>query len=80
MIDIYIDDMKCAEIADEKEGYRIDFKNPQDESLLLLLSEEKFVDLFYRMKRRCETRGLIPIHNKPVQDRLEGELNGYNQL
>ena len=64
MLDIYIDDIKCTEINDIREGYRIDLKNSKDESLLLVLTEDNFVDLYYRMKRRCETRGLIPIHNK----------------
>lgn len=61
MVDIYIDDIKCSEIHDIKEGYRIDLKNSNDEKLLLVLSEENFVDLYYRLKRRCETRNLIPI-------------------
>lgn len=64
MIDIYIDDTKCTEIHDIKEGYRIDLKNSKDENLILVLSEENFIDLYNRMKRRCETRGLVPIYNK----------------
>lgn len=63
MVDIYVDDVKCTEINDIKEGYRIDLKNSKDENLILVLSEDNFVDLFYRMKRRCETRNLIPIHS-----------------
>ncbi len=61
MIDIYVDDVKCVEIISIKEGYRIDFKNDKEERLILVLSEENFVDLFGRIKRRCETQNLIEI-------------------
>lgn len=61
MIDIYVDDVKCVEIISIKEGCRIDFKNDKEERLILVLSEENFVDLFGRIKRRCETQNLIEI-------------------
>ena len=61
MVDIYIDDVKCTEIHNIKEGYRIDFKNSKDEHLCLVLNEDSFVDLYYRTKRRCETRNLISV-------------------
>ena len=64
MIDIYIDDVECTEIHNIKEGYRIDLKNSKDEGLCLVLNEDSFVDLYNRMKRRCETQNLIPIYNK----------------
>ncbi len=64
MVDIYIDDVKCTEIHNIKEGYRIDFKNQKDEHLCLVLDEESFVDLYSRIKRRCETQSLIPINNE----------------
>ena len=52
MIDVFVDDMKCERIHNIKEGYRIDFKNNKEESLVLVLSEESFVDLYGRIKRR----------------------------
>ena len=61
MIDIFIDDVKCTEIISNKDGYRIDFKNEKDERLILVLSQDNFVDLFHRIKRRCETQDLILI-------------------
>ena len=64
MVDVYIDAVKCTEINDTKEWYRIDFKNDKDEGLILVLTEDNFIDLYNRMKRRCETRNLIPIYNK----------------
>lgn len=64
MVDVYVDDVKCTEINDIKEGYRIDFKNQKDESIILILDEDSFVDFYNRIKRRCEMRGLIPIYNK----------------
>lgn len=59
MIDVFIDDVKCESINSIKEGYRINFKNDKQESLILVLSEENFVDLYGRIKRRCETQGLV---------------------
>ena len=64
MIDIYIDDMKCESINNIKEGYRINLKNNKQESLILVLSEESFIDLYHRIKRRCEVANLIPIYNE----------------
>ena len=64
MIDIFIDDMKCESINSIKEGYRINFKNDKEESLALVLSEENFIDLHNRIKRRCETQGIVPIYNE----------------
>ncbi len=64
MIDIFIDDVKCESINTIKEGYRVNFKNDSQESLILVLSEESFVDLYNRIKRRCETQGLVQTHNK----------------
>ena len=64
MIDIFIDGVNCESINTVKEGYRINFKNDRQESLELVLSEENFVDLYYRIKRRCETQGIVPIRNE----------------
>ena len=64
MIDIFVDDIKCTEIHNIKEGYRIDFKNPKGEKLILVLNEDEYVDLNGRIKRRCETQNLISIQNK----------------
>lgn len=64
MIDVFIDDVKCESINSIKEGYRINFKNDKQESLELILTEKNFVDLYYRMKRRCETQGIVPIYNE----------------
>ena len=64
MCDIYIDDVKCTEIYNIKEGYRIVFKNLKDEILCLVLDEESFIDFYKRMKRRLEVQELIPIYNK----------------
>lgn len=64
MCDIYIDDVKCTEIHNIKEGYRIVFKNLKDEILCLVLDEESFIDFYKRMKRRLEVQELIPIYNK----------------
>ena len=64
MIDIFLDDLKCESINTIKEGYRLNFKNDKQESLILILTEEDFVDLYVRIKRRCEIQNLIPIYNK----------------
>ena len=64
MIDIYVDDVKCESIKTIKEGYVIYFKKGKNEQFTVVLSEENFVDLYGRIKRRCETQGLIPIYNE----------------
>ena len=64
MIDIFIDDMTCESINNIKDGQRLNFKNDKQESLILILTEENFIDLHNRIKRRCETQNLIPIFNK----------------
>ena len=64
MIDIFMDDIKCESINSVKDGYRINLKNDKQESLILVLSEENFIDLYGRIKRRCETQGLVPIYNE----------------
>lgn len=64
MIDIFLDDLKCESINTIKEGYRLNFKNDKQESLILILTEEDFVDLYGRIKRRCEMQNLIPIYTK----------------
>lgn len=69
MIDVFIDDVKCESINTVREGYRINIKNERQESLTLVLSEENFIDLYNRIKRRCETQGLVPIYG----ERREGE-------
>ena len=43
MIDIFIDDVKCEIIHTIKEGYRVDFKNDKQESLILILTELKML-------------------------------------
>jgi hypothetical protein len=64
VIDIYVDDVKCESINTIKEGYVIHLKKGKFEELTVMLSEENFVDLYHRMKRRCETQNLIPIYNE----------------
>lgn len=64
MIDIYVDDVKCESINTIKEGYVIHFKKGKGEELSVVLTKENFVDLYFRMKRRCETQELIPIYNE----------------
>ena len=64
MIDIYVDDVKCESINTIKEGYVIHFKKGKGEELSVVLTEKNFVDLYFRMKRRCETQELIPIYNE----------------
>ena len=64
MIDIFIDDMKCESINTIKEGYVLHFKEGKEKEITIVLNEENFVDLYYRMKRRCETQELVPIYNE----------------
>ena len=64
MIDIFIDDVKCESINTIKEGYVLHFKEEKEKEISIVLTEENFVDLYGRIKRRCETQSLIPIYNE----------------
>ena len=64
MIDIFVDDVKCESINTIKEGYVIHFKESKEKEVSIVLTEENFVDLYHRIRRRCETQELIPIYNE----------------
>lgn len=64
MIDIFIDDVKCKSINTIKEGYVIHFAEGKEKEISIVLTEENFVDLYGRIKRRCETQGIVPIYNE----------------
>lgn len=64
MIDIFVDDVKCESINTIKEGYVIHFKESKEKEVSIVLTEENFVDLYHRIRRRCETKELIPIYNE----------------
>lgn len=64
MIDIFIDDVRCESINTIKEGYVLHFKEGKEKEISIVLTEENFVDLYGRIKRRCETQGLVPIYNE----------------
>lgn len=64
MFDVFADDVKCVCIVSKREGYRIDFKNDKDESVHVVLDNEAFTDLYYKLKNRCETQGLVPIYGE----------------
>lgn len=64
MIDIFIDDVKCERINTIKEGYVIHFKAGKEKEITIVLTEEVFVDLHHRIRRRCESNDLIPIYNE----------------
>lgn len=64
MIDIFVDDVKCESINTIKEGYVIHFKEGKEKEVTIVLTEENFVDLYGRIRRRCETHDLIPIYSE----------------
>lgn len=64
MIDIFVDDVKCEIINTIKEGYVLHFKESKEKVISIVLTEENFIDLYGRIKRRCETQGIIPIYNE----------------
>ena len=64
MIDIYFDGLNLKKIEELDEAYKIVFSNDKDESLSLVLNEANFISLYYAIKNRCETGGLIPIRDR----------------
>ena len=65
MVDIYIDDVNVKPIISIPEGFRLDFESKsKDELLHLILNKEEFVNLYYKLKNRCETMGLVPIRSE----------------
>ncbi len=63
MIDIYVDDVRLKEIQ-HKEKQVLKFVNAKkDESVMMVVTNDELVNMYDRIKMRCETLNLIPIVN-----------------
>ena len=65
MIDIYVDDVHLKEIQ-HKEKQVLKFVNAEkDERVMMVVTNDELVNMYNRIKMRCETLNLIPIVNYP---------------
>ena len=79
MIDCYFDEVSLERIDFIPEGMKLVLKNKaKDEMVMIVLNEEQFLKLHYAIKRRCETKNLIPTFNtdklipfRPYTDNLK---------
>ena len=63
MIEIYVDDVRLKEIQ-YKEKQVLKFVNAEkDESVMMVVTNDELVNMYDRIKMRCETLNLIPIIN-----------------
>ena len=63
MFDIYVDDVSLKEIQ-QKDKQILKFVNAEkDESIMLVVTSSELVNMYNRIKMRCETLNLIPIVN-----------------
>ena len=63
MIDIYVDEVSLKEIQ-QKDKQILKFVNvDKDESVMLVVTNSELVNMYNRIKMRCETLNLIPIVN-----------------
>lgn len=63
MIDIYVDDVSLKEIQ-QKDKQILKFVNAEkDESVMLVVTNSELVNMYNRIKMRCETLNLIHIVN-----------------
>lgn len=82
MIDCYFDEVSLERIDFIPEGIKLVLKNKsKDETLMIVLNEDEFLRLHYAIKKRCETKNLIPVFNtdkfkpfKPYTDKLRAGI------
>ena len=65
MVDLYIDDISLTEIQTKgKRAKFLMFRNKgKDETVAIPVSNAELLNVFQRVKMRCETLNLIPITN-----------------
>jgi len=63
MIDLYADDVSLVDIQ-QKDKQVLKFVNKKkDETVFIPVTDEELVNIYNRVKMRCETMKLIPIRN-----------------
>lgn len=64
MVDIYGDNISLEKIQQTGNEQMLIFKNKEkDETLALLVSEDELLNIFQKVKMRCEILTLIPVTN-----------------
>lgn len=61
MVDLYLDDISLTEIQTKGNEQILMFRNKEkDETLAIPLSDTELLNIFQRVKIRCESLNLIP--------------------
>lgn len=61
MVDLYIDDISLVRVEPKHGSQVLIFKNEaKDETLSIPVSSEELLNIYHRVKIRCETLELIP--------------------
>lgn len=64
MIDLYVDDVTLKKIEQKHASQVLVFTNEaKDEAVRIPVSEEEFLNIYHRIRRRCETLELIHPQN-----------------
>lgn len=64
MVDIFNDNISLEKIQETENEQMLIFKNKdKDEIVSLLVSEDELLNIFQKVKMRCETLDLIPTTN-----------------
>lgn len=67
MIDLYVDDVTLKKIEQKHGSQVLVFANEvKDEAVRIPLSEEELLNIYHRVRRRCETLELI--HPQNIKD------------
>lgn len=63
MVDIYVDDICLKEILQQDKQVLKFINKDKDESIIIAVTDSELVNMYNRIKMRCETLNLIPIVN-----------------
>ncbi len=68
MFDLYVDNISLREIQVKRNEQILLFKNEEkDEMVALNISNTELLNIFQKVKRRCEILNLMPITNQADQ-------------
>jgi hypothetical protein len=64
MIDLYADDMTLTEIQRKDKEVLVFNNKEKDESVMFPVSDEELLNIYHRVRMRCETLDLIKVQSK----------------
>ena len=64
MVDLYVDDITLSDIQRKDKEILVFTNKEKDESIRIPVSNEELVNIFHRVRMRCETLNLIPVVNR----------------